>query len=403
MDLEFILMSLGTIPLLASRGALPIFISALLARFGENWAWLAQQGAFEFVAGLPDWLTSDIALAVLGVAAALEHLVMRSPEGREAIGIGESELKGILAGVFTLLMILGMQENAAELAKASDSGLWNLSSLWSAGIGFAVWKVARLRRAVLAFYDEIDPDDALGIQALFAWLETALGVLGPFLVVILPLFALLAAVIALSGLALLRRYFSRVEAKQYSDCRCGTRHHRSALQCPGCERPLEAEAVGLFGQAKGKPASAPADHRLALLAVSRCGSCATRLKSPRVSESCTTCGDRHFASPEAGATYLARQRRRLPLALIVSGLFGLIPIVGVIPGLVFYRLYLITGLRTWLPLGSALLGRWTLGLLGVLLVALQAFPIVGALSLPLLCLMNYAVYGRQLRRQFNER
>ena len=72
MDLEFILFSLGTVPLLASRGALPIFVSMVIARFGTEWAWLAERGAFSYVADLPDWLLSDVDVRETATAPAME-------------------------------------------------------------------------------------------------------------------------------------------------------------------------------------------------------------------------------------------------------------------------------------------------------------------------------------------
>lgn len=402
MDIEFIIFSLGTIPILASRGALPIFVSALIARFGTEWAWLAERGAFQYVASLPEWLTSDVALGVLGLVAALEFLVTRSADAREAIGIGEAELKGIISGAFTLLMIIGLAEKAGVTSATEENGIWSFESLWAAGIGFAVWKTAALRRAVLGFYDDLDPDDDFGVRRLFHALETLLGGFGPFLVIILPLLALFAAGATVLGLRLLQGHFTRLEAKRQITCECGARHHRGALACPECGRACAApEAIGLFGQAKGKPAASPETHRHALLAKSRCGRCAERLKSPQTSESCPRCGDRHFPTPESTEDYRRRQTRRLPAALLISGLFGLIPIVGVIPGLIYYRLHLVSGLRGWLPRGSAFIGRWTIRLLALFLIPLQAFPLIGALSLPILCLLNFGVYGSRLKRAFN--
>ena len=74
------------------------------------------------------------------------------------------------------------------------------------------------------------------------------------------------------------------------------------------------------------------------------------------------------------------------------------PLLGLIPGIVYYRLSLLGGLRRYLPTGASIVTRWTVRLLNLVLIALQWIPFVGAAMLPLLCITNFALYRRALRR-----
>src|SRR5690606_53751 len=82
--------------------------------------------------------------------------------------------------------------------------------------------------------------------------------------------------------------------------------------------------------------------------------------------------------------------------LLVCLAFSAVPVVGVIPGVVYYRMTLVSGLRGYVPPVRGCLARVVTRVLGFAVLALQPIPLVGALVLPLLCITAYLVYRRAL-------
>ena len=82
MSLPLFLQGLGSIGVFASRAFLPAFVTALLLRFGPQVPWLAHAGLLPHVRDVPTWFTSDAALVVLGLLAALELVAERFPEAK---------------------------------------------------------------------------------------------------------------------------------------------------------------------------------------------------------------------------------------------------------------------------------------------------------------------------------
>ena len=85
MSLPLFLQGLGSVGVFASRAFLPAFVTALLLRFGPHAPWLAHAGLLPQVRGVPTWFTSDAALVVLGLLAALELVRRAVPRGPDGI------------------------------------------------------------------------------------------------------------------------------------------------------------------------------------------------------------------------------------------------------------------------------------------------------------------------------
>ena len=403
MDTEYYLYSLGLIPLLTARGILPLLASALIARFGMEFGFLADRAGVEILAGLPEWLQSDAALITLALLAALEHRLNRSPDLAETLKIGDAELKAIVGVALCLLMVHGAPgELEASAAVLRESGWFSFSfaSFWSLLIGGAVWVAASMRSHVYAVYAEIDPDDAMGIRGLLTRLESLFAGLGPLIFVIFPLLAVLAAMAAIVSLKIIERMLVRLDQKQRSTCECGKDVHLAALVCGYCGvANANAQAVGFFGQPNGRPAESAERQEQALRAKSRCPRCAERVSGRGFDVTCGRCDHAVFADQAAADGYLGALGRKLPMTLLVTTLFGLIPVVGLIPGIVYYRLNLISSLRAYLSWGRSVWTRWLVRLACLVLVLLQALPLLGALALPLMCLINFYFYHAAARKQ----
>jgi hypothetical protein len=160
--------------------------------------------------------------------------------------------------------------------------------------------------------------------------------------------------------------------------------------------------VGVFGQAKAIPAADPARHVFDLVARKRCPVCATRLPKQLVRQACPTCGKVTFESTAEFERYLDVLARRLPRTLLVSSALGAIPLVGLVPGVVYYRLNLVAGLRAYLPPLRGCATRWLVRGLHLAVIVLQPVPLLGAVVLPLLCWSTYWIYRRALAGRARE-
>lgn len=392
MSLPLFLHGLGSVGLFSSRAFLPAFVTAVLLRFGPQVPWLAHAGLITQVRDVPTWFTSDAALVVLGLLAMLELTAERFPESRILLEQVHDYLKTGMA-VLTYLGVLKSTEQAAVRQMIRQAGVGDYLPILLVGAG--VFLACTVRHAVLGPLKELDEDDDLGLQRLFRWIEDLWGGLGPVALIVFPLLTLVAFGMAVLLLLLIeRRVESRRERANLPCVQCERLIHPSALACPYCHAPVkEPREVGLLGQAK----SQPADLRwlpYRLVAVKRCPECASRLSRRAVHQTCEACGHQLMDDPAFAKEYLAFIDRRVPPTCAVCFLLGLIPVLGVIPAVVYYRLTIVAPFRRYIPAGRGLVIRWVVRLLILVLVAFQWVPVVGALTVPAMALISYGAYRR---------
>ena len=66
--------------------------------------------------------------------------------------------------------------------------------------------------------------------------------------------------------------------------------------------------------------------------------------------------------------------------------------LGVIPGVIYYRLTIVAPFRRYIPVGRGFVLRWGVRLAVVVLVAFQWVPVAGGLAVPIMALISYAAY-----------
>jgi hypothetical protein len=271
-----------------------------------------------------------------------------------------------------------------------------ISLAWAALLAVGAWLLGRVRAAVVGMITLIDEGNSLGLQSLLHWSETAWVAIATYLIIFLPVLALALAGITVAALFLTRWYFDRRERLALIPCaHCGAPIHPTAPACHSCrQRQEQPRCVGLFGQPKDLTVSDMTVHRLELIARKRCPVCATRLKERAVRQICTGCGTPTFADMGAINVYMRSLQQRLPRTLVICFLFGLIPVIGMVPGVAYYRLSLIASLKGYVPRTTGCLTGWGLRIAGLVLLSLQPIPVLGSLTLPAMCLLNYSVYRK---------
>ena len=83
--------------------------------------------------------------------------------------------------------------------------------------------------------------------------------------------------------------------------------------------------------------------------------------------------------------------------LLVSAGFSMIPVIGLIPGVIYYRLTIIGPLRRYIPRTRTILLRWLVRIAIFLLIMLQWIPVAGIFAVPAMALLNYSVYRSAFR------
>jgi len=272
---------------------------------------------------------------------------------------------------------------------------------WATVPAVGVWLIAILRRDVLTSLTDFDEDDDLGVRQLLSWGEDGWVGMSTLLLVFMPLVALTIAGLTVLGLWVVQRVLQARKKRQMGPClHCEAQILPSAPSCFSCQRPVaQPMTVGFFGQATTTPIADLTEHHLQLLSKKRCLVCATRLPKKTLRQTCSVCSSEMLPSRAWADRYLAHVQSKLSRTLMVCLGLSLVPFLGLIPGIIYYRLSLVSSLRRYVPPATGCLTRWVIRLANLLLLAFQWIPLLGALTLPAMCYMNYAIYRKVLVQQ----
>jgi hypothetical protein len=396
MSLPGFLYALASVPMFASRPFLAAFVTAVLAKFGADIPWLKDHDVIIALSHAPAWFTSWPVIVALAALAVTEALAVKHSEVRAFLDEIDSYLK---TAVEMLVSFAILDKDSAQTIHSIQRAGFGFHSFFSLVVGALVYALSGLRRGVMGFLAEVDDHDDIGLQSLLNWVENSWTVLGLLFLVIFPIVALVLSALTALGLWLVRRSAERREQRSKIPCaKCATPIFPHATRCFSCGAPIgEPRAVGVFGTPKADPTPDIGRHRFDLIARKRCPVCATRLTQRAVRQACPTCQTVTFASQVEFQYYLDALQRRLPKTLLICLGFSAIPLLGVIPGVVYYRLTLVTGLRGYVPPLRGCFARVLIRVIHWGIIAFQPIPILGALVVPTMCLSTYWIYTSALR------
>lgn len=397
MEITTLFVALASSGLFVSRGFTPAFLILCGLRFGDRIPLLSR-----FFLPPPDtmpaWLLSDVTLIALGLLAALEIISTKTDfyNGAELHRLDKYWKPISFALISYGLIPEGLHLRSDELSRAGllENGL---IVLLMAGIFVMAWQ----RSGLLSLFAEFDPDDDLGVQKLSSWAEEMWVFFGWIVIVLYPAAMVILLLLAFGLMALVKKHLERREEEVKVPCSdCGEIIHPSALNCPLCGAKTAAPlAIGFFGQPKNSPARNRDDHRFRLAEKKRCPVCAARLKAKKNRQTCPACGHRLFSAPEFGDLYVSRISRRVPRTLAFTFLLSLIPVVGLIPGVIFYRSQIVSPFRRHLPVGSNFAIRMLLRFLFLVMILVQAIPALGGFALPVMAILTHRAYRRGFRAE----
>lgn len=415
-SLTAVLTGANSVGLFASRAFVSAFAVAACLKFGPSIAIVQNSGILQQIdpTTIPSWFTHDITVTILGVLALLEIAATKSADARQLLNEVDAFLKSGVSFVSTLAatgiitaqdedvikQIISWQE-PVRAGLGDDATNVVIAGFTAGGVYFA----SIARRNLLGVLMEADPDDDTMVGGLLSWLEDLWALLGTLLLILFPLVMLAITGVILALLAMLQWRARRRDAKSKSPCaNCGALMYRSAMACPSCRTPSEAvHAVSWLGGSKESLAEDRAAQPAHLIQKQRCPVCATSLNAGRVRQACAACRHEVFADNAESQAYLTALDRRYPLVLMITAALSLIPIVGLIPAIVVYRLRLIAPLRRYLPMCRRVPMGCALKLLFMVLIWVQVIPGVGAIAVPIMASISYGshrqLFTRQLQRE----
>jgi hypothetical protein len=404
---------LGLLGITPVRAFLPAFLTALVIRIGGI-PYLTDAATAD-AALVPSWFTHHYTLLVLGLLSLLEFVATKSPEARELLLTIDQYYKPALAALTTFGVVSASDASAAETLLGGPFGVslfpiaaMTLGSI-SASVVFSMFTTAGtylacvVRSGFVQILQDIDADDSMGLQSLFAWAEDAWVAVLVVMLVFVPVLILLLVGMCLLGLWLLRKQIDRNAAKSKVECRtCGAKLFSYATVCHHCTAPVKTvEAIDFLGQPRRVPAEDRAAHRLQLIALKKCPQCGSRLKKKSLHQTCEICHHPLAAGDSLPDSYLKMVQARLPNTLVICALLSAVPIVGLIPAIVYYRIVLVSPFRAYIGLGSSFLSRWLARIAGMILLAFFSWiPFLSALVAPILAFMNYGIYRHAFMSQW---
>lgn len=400
MHMYSLIFGAGSVGPFASRAFVPAFITAALLRFAPQYAPWFPDDLAGIATQAPTWFTSNTSLVIFGLLAALEIAATKSPDIRAVWQEFDKYAKSLVA-VITYLGIASAQDVGFVQQATQQAGY--ADTLPALLIGLGVFWLGTLRSGALGILTDADEDDDIGVQGLFSWAEDVWAFFGPVLLLLFPIVMLALIGIVAGLLVLVRRRSEAREERSKTPCaNCGELIYGAAVRCYACTMVVERpRAVSFFGRSLDEPAADTGSHPYKLVEKKRCPVCATRFEKKAVHQACAACGHELFADRAFADAYLARSDTRLPAVLIVSALFSAVPVVGLIPGVIYYRMTLIAPLRRYIPRGRGIFLKWGVRILFFFMVMFQWVPLAGALVVPLMALVNYTVYRSAFRAMLN--
>ena len=396
MDLTALLYGLGASALFTSRAFLPAFLTAFALRYGCLLPYLKNSSIIQGMGETPTWFTSNWTILALGLLALLEVTGDKNAEARQLLSDVTGYIKTGMTGL-TYLGVVSANDAGFVGEVIQHAGLLDFGP--ASIIAAVVFALSGMRSQVLAVFTDADEDDDLGIQSLVSWGEDVWASFGVLILFLFPV-VMIALCAAVSGLLALAALIARKrEEKAKSSCdECGGEFYRSALRCPKCEAPNpDPKRLNILAAPTRETVRDEREHRFDLVEKKRCPECATRFEKRTLDQECAGCGHQLMRDKKFSGDYLHRVRMRLPATLAITFLLSLLPVVGLIPGIIVYRYRLAGPFRRYLPLYQNLLTKILTQILFIVLISFQWVPGVGGFSVPAMALITYLAYSGAYR------
>ena len=392
MDLNSLLYSLGLSGMFSSRAFLPAFATSLAMRYGEHLPFLNKVDFFKAAGNEPSWFTHGGVIVTLGVLSLVELFADKSSELRELMDDFSIYAKSILSGLTTFGLLSATDAAFVEDVVVSQAGFLDIFP--AVITGGVTYFFGTTRQSVLSILSEADSDDELGIRSFIGWCEELWASFGVWLLAMMIVPVLVMIGVAMGLMHLIRRRYERKQEEAKTDCsNCGTRIHSFATVCYSCKMPQERpKRLGFLGRLSDEVNTDIEAQKLRLLELKRSPKSGDSVKGRGVDLVSETDGERLFGDQDLTRKYISMVGQRLPAVIGIGALLSLLPGLGLVFGVVFYRLKLVAPFRRYLPAGKGILVKWLIRLLFLALILLQFVPVAGAAVVPIMALVNFLFY-----------
>ena len=387
--------AIGSSALFSSRMFLPAFLTAAILRWGEQIPLIRSFGLMADTPTAPVWFTSDAALVVLAVLSLAELIGDKIAEVRAFTDEAQAFAKPAIAAATSLGVVSATDAHfASVIVHEAGFALPIVALVAGSGTAAMTW----LRRSVVDWIENADPDDTLHVRKMLSWGEDFWIFLGIFVLFVLPALMVVLVLAFAAALTLVRRHLAAREEREKVPCvSCAAPMFRSAPGCPSCKAPASTPAdVGQMGQAIDRPCGDLRIHRFKLLSHLRCPQCASRLKLGDVLQACAACGTAPFANRAERAGYVAYLDGKQPKAYAIVAALSLMPVLGYICAAVYVQFNLVAPVRVHLPLGRRWALKWLLRLIRWAVLVLQIIPGVNSLAAVVDSVIQYRAHRRAL-------
>ena len=401
MDFNALLYSLGLSGFFSSRAFLPAFLTALALKYGDAIPLLGSLDFIKSSAENPTWFTHPVALWTLGILALAELLADKSPEVRQLMEEGSVYAKTALSAATTFGLLSAGDKEVVE-GMLTQAGV--LDAFPAAAAGALTYFGAVTRAGVVGILDDADDDDSLGIRGFLSWFEELWALFGVWLLILIPAIgtALIGCVYGVFWL-IRKRHEAREEAAKVACPSCSARIHAFATGCYSCGAPVAApRKLGFLGKTLEETEPDRDAQRVNLLEQKRSPLSGERVKGRGVELVCELDQRKLFGDVALNRRYLETVDGRLPKVLLVSGLLGMVPILGLVAGVVYYRFQLVGPYRRYLGWGRGFVVKWLLRLLFLFLALLQVVPVAGGISVVIMGFLNHRFYRNAFRKSLQE-
>lgn len=405
MDLNALFYGLGISGLFASRAFLPAFITAAVLRWGDNFTdlpiigeLLSKVNFLDAIGSEPTWFTNGYVITALGLFAALEIAATKIPEAEEALESVNKYLKtGMMAATYF------------GFVSTTDAEFLNENMLIQAGIMANFWGLlgmantyvmSSIRGSLLEILFDADDGDDLGARNLIAWAEDGWVIVGFIWLIVYPAAVLLILGIVFGFFFLIKKYLNYKEEKSKIECaECNTSLYPCATECYSCHTPVPSPVkIGMFGQPKDEAAGDVEKLKFRLVEKKRCPVCATRFEERSTIQSCETCGHKPFENSEWVSDYITRITLRLPIVLLICFGLSFIPFLGLVIGVLYYRVQIVAPFRRYIPWHRSFFVKWLVRFVFFILIAVQLIPGAGGFVVPVMALLSYLAYKRSFKK-----
>ncbi len=229
-----------------------------------------------------------------------------------------------------------------------------------------------------------------------SWGKDGFAACGMMVIIFFPIaMAALCALIGVCFSVLARRAQAKEEQSKISCVNCKASMYTSASVCPQCKTENKyPKQIGFLGQSIDVPVIDLADHQLNLIEKKRCSICANRLASRDFNQICAACGTSLLNDKKIAENYLNRVQARVPRTLGVTFILSLIPVAGLVPGMIYYKFKLAGPLRRYLPIHKNILNKILIQLIMIILILWQIIPGLGGISVPVMAFLTFIMYKR---------